>query len=136
MTDMARFACETFFPILLFGATGFRFARPTHGVLRPVSRFISLLVSVGPAFSDRWTVQCINSIDRAVLNESLLATCAATANVRVFFQHKVQSIDFDGRTMSIRDVDGGRDVDVTFNLCVGADGSYSVVRRQLMRVVR
>ncbi|KZV71872.1 FAD/NAD-P-binding domain-containing protein [Peniophora sp. CONT] len=80
--------------------------------------------------------QCINSIDRALLNEDLLGEALATANVRVFFRHKIQSIDFDRRTMSINDVESGKTLQENFDLCIGADGSYSIVRRQLMRVVR
>ena len=80
--------------------------------------------------------QCINSIGRAYLNEDLLSEALANPAIRVFFQHKVVAVDFDGRHMAVRDVAGARDVDVPFHFCVGADGSYSIVRRQLMRVVR
>lgn len=38
--------------------------------------------------------------------------------------------------MVIRDLAENKDVQINFDFCVGADGSYSVVRRQLMRVVR
>ncbi len=57
-------------------------------------------------------------------------------NIQVFFKHKVSSIDFDARIMSVKDEEKGQDVPVEFDLCVGADGSYSIVRRQMMRVVR
>lgn len=60
----------------------------------------------------------------------------AVPGIRAFFQHKVASIDFDRRIMKLQDVEAARDVDVSFDFCVGADGSYSIVRRQLMRVVR
>jgi kynurenine 3-monooxygenase len=75
-------------------------------------------------------------LDRAVLNETLLALAVATPNVRVHFQHKVQSIDFDKKVMVTRDAHADGDLKVHFALCIGADGSFSVVRRQLMRVVR
>ncbi|KAG9318800.1 hypothetical protein JVU11DRAFT_901 [Chiua virens] len=80
--------------------------------------------------------QCINSIDRALLNEGLLEEASAVSNIRLFFNHKALSIDFDNRTMVIRDTNFNADVRATFHLCIGADGSYSIVRRQLMRVVR
>ncbi|EIW60002.1 FAD/NAD-P-binding domain-containing protein [Trametes versicolor FP-101664 SS1] len=80
--------------------------------------------------------QCINSIGRAFLNEDLLKEALAVPGIRAFFQHKVASIDFDRRIMKLQDVEAARDVDVSFDFCVGADGSYSIVRRQLMRVVR
>jgi len=79
--------------------------------------------------------QCINSIDRALLNEDLLEEASAVPNIQVFFKHKVTSIDFKARILSVRE-DAAPEVQVKFDLCVGADGSYSVVRRQLMRVLR
>jgi kynurenine 3-monooxygenase len=56
--------------------------------------------------------------------------------VRAFFHQKVVSIDFDGRVISVLDGTTGEQHERGFDLCIGADGSYSVVRRQLMRVVR
>ncbi|KAL4068013.1 hypothetical protein J3A83DRAFT_4359851 [Scleroderma citrinum] len=80
--------------------------------------------------------QCIYSIDRALLNETLLHEISAIGNTRLFFKHKVVAIDFDNRSMIIRDIDSEKDIRVNFYFCIGADGSYSIVRRQLMRVVR
>ncbi|KAJ6596802.1 hypothetical protein DFH09DRAFT_101507 [Mycena vulgaris] len=80
--------------------------------------------------------QCINSIDRALLNESLLDEAAAAPNIRIFFEHKVQFVDFDKKTMTVLDVASGVPRSVEFDFCVGADGSYSVIRRQMMKVVR
>ncbi|KAI0647166.1 FAD/NAD-P-binding domain-containing protein [Trametes meyenii] len=82
--------------------------------------------------------QGINSIGRAFLNEDLLREALAVPGIRAFFQHKVLSIDFDRRKLTVRGGEGqdAQDVDVSFDFCVGADGSYSIVRRQLMRVVR
>ncbi|KAH9951920.1 FAD/NAD-P-binding domain-containing protein [Amylocystis lapponica] len=80
--------------------------------------------------------QCINSIGRDFMNEDLLEDALTLPNIRVFFKHKVQSVDFDSRIMSVRDGDAERDLQVQFHFCVGADGSHSIVRRQLMRVVR
>lgn len=56
--------------------------------------------------------------------------------VRVFFKRKVVSINFHNKVMTVTDVETEQDSQISFHLCVGADGSYSVVRRQLMRVVR
>ncbi|EIN07461.1 FAD/NAD(P)-binding domain-containing protein [Punctularia strigosozonata HHB-11173 SS5] len=80
--------------------------------------------------------QCINSIDRALLNESILNETLGVANVRAFFRHKVASIDFEERSMVVTNAEDGQDRKIWFGLCIGADGSYSVVRRQMMRVVR
>ena len=56
-------------------------------------------------------------------------------NIKVFFKHKVVSLDFDAETMSVKN-GVGQESQIAFDFCIGADGSYSVVRRQLMRVVR
>ncbi|OCH95007.1 FAD/NAD(P)-binding domain-containing protein [Obba rivulosa] len=80
--------------------------------------------------------QCINSISRAYMNENLLDEALAIQNIRAFFLHKVTSVDFDKRVMTVHDSGMGQDAQIHFDLCVGADGSYSVIRRQLMRVVR
>ena len=80
--------------------------------------------------------KCINSIDRALLNQGLLDEALAVRSVRAFFHHKVVAIDFDGRVISVLDATTGEQLERGFDLCIGADGSYSIVRRQLMRVVR
>ncbi|KAF8163218.1 FAD/NAD(P)-binding domain-containing protein [Crassisporium funariophilum] len=80
--------------------------------------------------------QCIHSIDRALFNEALLDDAAGSPNIRVFFNHKVVATDFDNKSMVIRDVGSDKELSVDFDLCIGADGSYSIIRRQLMRVVR
>ncbi|KAJ7632530.1 hypothetical protein FB45DRAFT_506170 [Roridomyces roridus] len=80
--------------------------------------------------------QCINSIDRSLLNQSLLEEASASPNIRLFFQQKVQLVDFEKKTMTVLDVPSGVPRSVEFDFCVGADGSYSVIRRQMMKVVR
>ncbi|KAF5380908.1 hypothetical protein D9615_003881 [Tricholomella constricta] len=80
--------------------------------------------------------QCINSIDRALLNEELLEEASASGNIRIFFKHKIVAADFDRKTITMRNLDSKKDVPVDFDFCIGADGSYSVIRRQMMRVVR
>lgn len=80
--------------------------------------------------------QAINSIDRGLLNEGLLDEALAMPGIRVFFQHKLTTADFDSRIMSFHRADSGQDVNVQFDFCIGADGSYSNVRRQMMRFVR
>lgn len=89
-----------------------------------------------PAEVSSPTPQCINSLDRAILNEMLLSRALGTPGIRVHFEHKVAAIDFERRVMTLGDLQGKRDVQAAFDLCIGADGSYSVVRRQMQRVVR
>lgn len=80
--------------------------------------------------------QCINSIDRALLNEGLLDEASASSDVQILFNHKVTAVDFDHKFITVQDNTSGRNFRVRFDFLIGADGSYSVTRRQMMRVVR
>lgn len=70
------------------------------------------------------------------MNEDLLSEALAVPNVSVFFEHKVVSLDFDQGVMIVRNAADKDNKEVPFSFCVGADGAHSIVRRQLMRVVR
>lgn len=80
--------------------------------------------------------KCINSIDRALLNIGLLDEVSASNKIRILFNHKVVAADFDRKIITVKDTASGLDSEVGFDFCIGADGSYSVTRRQLMRVAR
>lgn len=102
-----------------------------------VSSFTSRVLQDQQRYTDNCAhAQCINSIDRAVLNEGLLEEAAASENVRLFFNHKVVSADFDNKKITVQDTVSNREFQVPFDFCIGADGSYSIIRRQMMRVVR
>ena len=88
------------------------------------------------AFLTDMFFQCINSIDRSLLNEELLQQVSRCSNARVFFNHKVISADFDNKSITIRDSSSHKEFPIHFDFCIGADGSYSIIRRQMMRVVR
>lgn len=118
---------------------GIKIARPTTKTARSVHVLTTPLLPQ-PCIPYTLTVYClrfqsINSIDRALLNEDLLEEAVAVPNVKVFFKRKVLSIDFDAKTMVVKD-ETAPETQVPFDFCIGADGSYSIVRRQLMRVVR
>ena len=59
---------------------------------------------------------------------------AACADVAIHFEHKLATADFDERRLDFNTPSGS--LSVTFDFCVGADGSHSNVRRQMMRFVR
>lgn len=80
--------------------------------------------------------QCINSIDRALLNEDLLESVSSLPNIKIFFRHKVLSGDFDQKLLTIRKLDDTEEFTTKFDLCIGADGSFSIIRRQMMRIVK
>ncbi|KAF5357855.1 hypothetical protein D9756_001650 [Leucocoprinus leucothites] len=47
--------------------------------------------------------QCINSIDRALLNEGLLDEASASSDVQILFNHKVTAVDFDHKFITVQD---------------------------------
>ena len=57
-------------------------------------------------------------------------------NIQIYFKHKVISADFDEKLITLRELDSNSEFSVTFDFCIGADGSYSIIRQQMMRVVR
>jgi kynurenine 3-monooxygenase len=65
-----------------------------------------------------------------------LNEAAASSNIRLFFDCKVIAADFDNKTIAIQKTDSKKDFSVDFDLCIGADGSYSIIRRQMMRALR
>ncbi|KAF7304788.1 Kynurenine 3-monooxygenase [Mycena kentingensis (nom. inval.)] len=99
-------------------------------------RGLAAIQVIHPLAAERFLQTCINSIDRALLNQSLLDEAASSPNIRLFFQHKVQLADFDNKTLTVLDVATGTPITVGFDFCVGADGSYSLIRRQMMKVLR
>ncbi|KEP50776.1 kynurenine 3-monooxygenase [Rhizoctonia solani 123E] len=78
--------------------------------------------------------QCINSIDRGLLNIGLLDELSSYNNIKLHFRTKLTTVDFNSRVATF--ATGEKVFNVDFDLCIGADGSYSNVRRQMMRVVR
>ncbi|GJJ12058.1 hypothetical protein Clacol_006299 [Clathrus columnatus] len=80
--------------------------------------------------------QCIHSIDRGLLNQVLLQEAINCPAIQVHFEHKLTTADFNRRILTFSTSNKEALFDVHFDLCVGADGSYSNVRRQMMRVMR
>ena len=74
-------------------------------------------------------------MDRGLINKTFQAALRKSDRIQVFYEHKLTQADFDNRVLTFVDATG-TEVLVGFDFCVGADGSYSNVRRQLMRVVR
>ncbi|KAG8681247.1 kynurenine 3-monooxygenase, mitochondrial precursor, partial [Ceratobasidium sp. 395] len=67
--------------------------------------------------------QCINSIDRGLLNIGLLDEMAQYNNLAIRFRTKLTTVDFETRVAQF--TRSGESFDVHFDLCIGADGSYS-----------
>jgi kynurenine 3-monooxygenase len=66
----------------------------------------------------------------------LLEALSSLPNIKIYFRHKILSADFDKKFLGIRDLDANREFSANFDFCIGADGSYSIIRRQMMRVIK
>ncbi|KAG0645656.1 Nicotinic acid-requiring 3 [Hyphodiscus hymeniophilus] len=88
----------------------------------------------------------IFAVDRGGLNRALLDELESMPNVKFFFNHKLTGADFKRRKAwfeaptgkAPQDSDGVRDqeVEVNFDLLIGADGAHSAARFHLMKYVR
>lgn len=89
--------------------------------------------------------QAILAIDRANLNKKLLNTLEAMPNVKFFFNHKLTGADFhkcqawfEAKAQPGSQDDHGRspEIQVSFDLMIGADGAHSAVRYHMMKFTR
>ncbi|EJU05420.1 FAD/NADP-binding domain-containing protein [Dacryopinax primogenitus] len=79
--------------------------------------------------------QHLNSMGRGLLNKVLLDELEHYTGVSVRFEDKLIAIDFERKT-AIFIPPSADTLEVAFDFCIGADGAHSLVRRQMMRVVR
>ncbi|KAJ3021434.1 hypothetical protein HKX48_008528 [Thoreauomyces humboldtii] len=79
--------------------------------------------------------ECINSVDRMMINKHLLESAEKNPNVTMHFDHGLVQCDFDNRTAEFKKKDGST-VSVHADLILGADGVHSRTRQQLMRKSR
>ena len=96
----------------------------------------------------------IRAVDRAALNKALISELAKFQNVKLFFDHKLTGADLndgvawleDRSPAGLRRVDAEnqrqagqtrpREIEVNFDLLIGADGAHSAVRFHLMKFAR
>ncbi len=86
--------------------------------------------------------QTIFAIDRGGLNKSLLDVLDEMPNVRFFFNHKLTGADFRRRKAWFevqgkgQETGRAREIEVSFDFMIGADGAHSSVRYHMMKYVR
>ncbi|XP_065186660.1 kynurenine 3-monooxygenase-like [Sycon ciliatum] len=78
--------------------------------------------------------QCILSVDRRKLNETLLTAAEKCPNVDMHFDHKLSRCNIKTGEMTYINYDNTRET--TADLVVGCDGAFSAVRRSAMRSTR
>ncbi|EEY17797.1 kynurenine 3-monooxygenase [Verticillium alfalfae VaMs.102] len=81
----------------------------------------------------------IFAVDRAGLNKRLLDILEDMPNVKFFFSHKLTGADFKKRkawfeVMTSESATGrAREIEIDFDLMIGADGAHSAVRYHMMK---
>ena len=75
--------------------------------------------------------QVNNSVSRGDLNVILLNAAERLPGVRFTFDHKCQGVDVDSGEVMVLDTRTGDSSRLTGDVVIGADGAFSVVRRQL-----
>ncbi|KAH9821796.1 hypothetical protein DFH28DRAFT_1050382 [Melampsora americana] len=75
----------------------------------------------------------MNPIDRNLLNQSLLNEASKRSKINLHFCHKLLRANFDERSLYFRNTKIQKEAHVKADLTIGADGSYSKVREQIMR---
>ncbi|QIW97736.1 hypothetical protein AMS68_003254 [Peltaster fructicola] len=83
----------------------------------------------------------IRAVDRANLNRQLLNELEDLPNVKLHFHHKLTGADLKQRKAwfkrkSDRSDDRAPEIEIKFDLILGADGAHSAVRFNLMKYVR
>ena len=90
-------------------------------------------------------VQSIQAVDRRGLNTRLLDELEKMPNVSFFFNHKLTGADFnknkawfEKRSSTKQDLHQSRatEIEISFDLMIGADGAHSSARYHLMKYTR
>ncbi|KAF6025379.1 KMO [Bugula neritina] len=78
--------------------------------------------------------QHINSVERARLNQLLLAEADKYPNVTIYFDHKLSMCDFDNSKITL--LHDNEKITHKADLVIGCDGSYSLVRQEMLKRCR
>jgi kynurenine 3-monooxygenase len=79
--------------------------------------------------------ECINSVDRKLINEILLNAAEKSPRVSLNFEWSLERVDFNTNYVTVRKGDKTKIIkDADF--IIGADGAFSRMRQQIMRHVR
>ncbi|WP_199611127.1 FAD-dependent oxidoreductase [Flocculibacter collagenilyticus] len=76
--------------------------------------------------------EVIYSVSRADLNKRLMDSAESTGNVTFHFDHNVENIDFTQQVLQLKHANAGKTLLHNFSLLIGADGTGSKVREQML----
>ncbi|KAJ3351658.1 hypothetical protein HDU91_006094 [Kappamyces sp. JEL0680] len=80
--------------------------------------------------------ECINSVDRKLMNERLLTAAEKNPHVQLHFEWAAEKIDFASGVVTLVNAKKSTKTIHDADLIIGADGAYSKVRQQFMRSIR
>jgi kynurenine 3-monooxygenase len=75
--------------------------------------------------------EVIYSVSRHLLNRALVEAAAARPNIRLYFEHRLETADFETQTARIHDAKGNRAITVPMQPMLATDGAGSVMRREM-----
>lgn len=79
--------------------------------------------------------EVIHSVSRSGLNKLLMDAAEASNNVELRFGQELKSVDFDVNTLSIVEMQTGDEVQLGYEILIGADGAGSRVRRAMLPAI-
>lgn len=79
--------------------------------------------------------EVIYSVSRRDLNSLMMTAAEKSEPVNVVFNQKLESVDFENRRLTVRDLVDDQVSEQTYEVLVGADGAGSRTRRSLMESV-
>ncbi|KAJ3384962.1 kynurenine 3-monooxygenase, mitochondrial precursor [Lobulomyces angularis] len=80
--------------------------------------------------------ECINSVDRQLVNDHLLDEAEKLPNVKIYFHHTLDSIDFDEGILTFKLKNGDTVSTKKVDLIIGADGAFSKTRMLMQKKIR
>ena len=113
-----------------------------HGRMVHVKNAAGKLVEDAQAYDVHGRFQ--RSVDRGMLNKMILKQLGGLPNVKLLFQHKLTGADFKRKkawfeARSARaesSSDRASEIEIDFDLMIGADGAHSATRHHLMKFAR
>ena len=114
---------------------------PMHGRMIHVKNAAGRLVEDAQAYDVHGRFQ--RSVDRGILNKMILNELDRLPNVKLLFQHKLTGADFEHKKAWF-EVKGSSptssrrapEIEIDFDLMIGADGAHSATRYHLMKYAR
>ena len=75
--------------------------------------------------------EVIYSVSRHSLNQALIEVAESRPGIRLYFEHRLESADFEAKTARIHDLQADRLITVPMQPIFATDGAGSIMRRQM-----